>query len=147
MLRSNQASAPRPMAGREVNVSNVGNLSSMVNTSHVDTPWVSRSSAQVTVLELSRQFGHPPTDFKRRSFLPASQGQFWLIQSGFVRTLSYQEDGVVVAIGVWGPGDVVGRPLSKADPYFISDSCPGCPHCRRRLASPYPGGVELSTRN
>ncbi len=99
----------------------------MVNTSPVGIPWVNRSSSQitpVTALELSHQLGHPPTDFKRRSFLPASQGRFWLIQSGFVRTLSYREDGVVVAIGLWGPGDVVGRPLSKADPYLIEATTP-----------------------
>ncbi len=65
------------------------------------------------------QFGDSPAEFKRRGFLSAPQARFWWIKSGFVRTLSYREDGVVVAIGLWGPGDVVGKPLSKADPYLI----------------------------
>jgi CRP-like cAMP-binding protein len=34
----------------------------------------------------------------------------WRIETGFVRTLSYLEDGTLVPLGVWGPGDTVGLP-------------------------------------
>jgi CRP-like cAMP-binding protein len=41
----------------------------------------------------------------------------WQIDSGAVRTLTLLEDGTTVTLGIWGAGDVVGRVLSKAEPY------------------------------
>ncbi|MCC5606968.1 Crp/Fnr family transcriptional regulator [Nostoc sp. CHAB 5834] len=55
--------------------------------------------------------------FARRSFLPEHQNGLWKIETGFVRTFTYLEDGTTVALGLWGPGDVVGKALSKLDPY------------------------------
>ena len=43
----------------------------------------------------------------------------WQIETGVVRTLTWLEDGTTVTLGLWGPGDVVSRVLSKADPYQI----------------------------
>lgn len=57
--------------------------------------------------------------FSRRSYLPAHSGRFWLLKTGVVRTLTYQEDGSTVALGLWSAGDIVGRPLSAASPYLI----------------------------
>ena len=48
-------------------------------------------------------------DFPARSLLPTVQ-EGWRIETGFVRTLSYLEDGTLVPLGVWGPGDTVGLP-------------------------------------
>ncbi|MBD2092961.1 Crp/Fnr family transcriptional regulator [Microcoleus sp. FACHB-1515] len=45
--------------------------------------------------------------FAARSLLPAAPTG-WQIQTGFVRTLSYLEDGTTVPLGVWGTGDIVG---------------------------------------
>lgn len=55
--------------------------------------------------------------FTRRSFLPEQKNALWKIERGFVRTFTYLEDGTTVALGLWGPGDIVGRPLSKIKPY------------------------------
>ncbi|MEA5603756.1 Crp/Fnr family transcriptional regulator [Nostoc sp. UHCC 0252] len=56
-------------------------------------------------------------NFTRRSFLPEHQNSLWRIETGFVRTFTYLEDGTTVALGLWGPGDVVGKSLSKLEPY------------------------------
>ncbi|MBD2435197.1 Crp/Fnr family transcriptional regulator [Nostoc sp. FACHB-110] len=55
--------------------------------------------------------------FTRRSFLPEHQNILWQIEKGFVRTFTYLEDGTTVALGLWGPGDTVGKALSKMEPY------------------------------
>ncbi|MBE9057619.1 Crp/Fnr family transcriptional regulator [Sphaerospermopsis sp. LEGE 08334] len=55
--------------------------------------------------------------FPRRSLLPVQQNALWQIKSGFVMTYSYLEDGTTVALGLWGPGDVVGQVISKMKPY------------------------------
>lgn len=57
--------------------------------------------------------------FARRSLLPLKYDALWKIETGVVRTLTLLEDGTLVTLGLWGPGDVVGRVLSKADPYQI----------------------------
>lgn len=55
--------------------------------------------------------------FSRRSFLPEQQNSLWKIEAGFVRTFTYLENGTTVALGLWGPGDIVGKSLSKLEPY------------------------------
>lgn len=55
----------------------------------------------------------------RRSYLPAHADRLWLLKSGVVRTLTYQEDGTAIALGLWSTGDIVGQSLSDADPYLI----------------------------
>jgi CRP-like cAMP-binding protein len=57
--------------------------------------------------------------FAARTLLPAKSHSLWQIKSGFVRTLTWLEDGTNVALGIWGEGDVVGAPLSQADPFQI----------------------------
>ena len=57
--------------------------------------------------------------FSRRSLLPLEQNYLWRIETGVVRTLTWLEDGTTITLGLWGPGDIVGRVLSKADPYQI----------------------------
>lgn len=57
--------------------------------------------------------------FPRRSFLLTDSSCLWRIKSGVVRTLTILEDGTLITLGLWGPGDVVGRVLSKADLYQI----------------------------
>jgi CRP-like cAMP-binding protein len=57
--------------------------------------------------------------FTRRSVLPNNQLFLWKIETGVVRTLTWLEDGTVVPLGIWGPGDVVGKIMSKCDPYQI----------------------------
>jgi len=60
--------------------------------------------------------------FARRSLLPLRHDSLWKIETGVVRTLTLLEDGTSVTLGLWGPNDVVGKVLSKADPYQIEPS-------------------------
>jgi len=60
-----------------------------------------------------------PRRFARRFHLPLEQDYLWQIETGVVRTLTCSEEGTFVTLGIWGPGDVVGSILTKADPYQI----------------------------
>lgn len=71
------------------------------------------------LLSLPMPSAGPIQAFSSRASLPIRQGVYWLVKSGVARTLSYLEDGSVVTLGIWGPGDVVGEPLSKVDPLGI----------------------------
>lgn len=57
--------------------------------------------------------------FSRRSLLLTDSSCLWSIKAGVVRTLTVLEDGTSITLGLWRPGDVVGRVLSKADLYEI----------------------------
>jgi CRP-like cAMP-binding protein len=57
--------------------------------------------------------------FQSRSLLPLEQNSLWKIETGIVRIVTWHEDGRLVTLGIWGPGDIVGRALSKIEPYQI----------------------------
>jgi CRP-like cAMP-binding protein len=57
--------------------------------------------------------------FKEQERIPLSDSVLWKIEQGAVRTLTWSGEGTAVTLGFWGPGDVVGKPLSKAEPYEI----------------------------
>ncbi len=57
--------------------------------------------------------------FNPRSLLPLTQSSLWRIEAGAVRTMTWLEDGTAITLGMWGAGDVVGKPLSKVDPYQV----------------------------
>ncbi|MFB2922179.1 MULTISPECIES: Crp/Fnr family transcriptional regulator [Aerosakkonema] len=57
--------------------------------------------------------------FARASLLPLGEDFLWQIETGVIRTMTWQEDGTCITFGLWGPGDIVGRALSKADPLQI----------------------------
>ncbi|WP_216351391.1 Crp/Fnr family transcriptional regulator [Leptolyngbya sp. 'hensonii'] len=43
----------------------------------------------------------------------------WKIESGVVRSLTWDAEGRTVTLGFWGKGDVVGHPLSRMNPYQV----------------------------
>jgi CRP-like cAMP-binding protein len=57
--------------------------------------------------------------FNARSTLSSSLNTLWKIESGFVRTVTWSEDGTLVVLGIWGKGDWVGQSLTKVNPYQI----------------------------
>lgn len=59
------------------------------------------------------------SQFNRRYYLSTSPQQFWWLKSGVVRTLTYQDDGNIITLGLWGPGDLVGTSLSRVSPYLV----------------------------
>ncbi|MDZ7960134.1 MAG: Crp/Fnr family transcriptional regulator [Aulosira sp. DedQUE10] len=61
----------------------------------------------------------PQRIFTRRQVIPQRNEVLWRIERGAVRTLTWSEDGTFITLGYWGPGDIVGYPLSKVKPYQI----------------------------
>ncbi|NJR75454.1 MAG: Crp/Fnr family transcriptional regulator, partial [Scytonema sp. CRU_2_7] len=61
----------------------------------------------------------PKHSFKPRSFLPLKHNSLWKIETGVVRVVTWHEDGTLVTLGIWGPGDIVGQAFSKIEPYQI----------------------------
>ena len=62
--------------------------------------------------------------FNRHEYLPQWSDALWKIEQGTVRTLTWTEEGNIIGLGYWGPGDVIGRPLSKLDPYQVECTTP-----------------------
>ncbi|MBW4601704.1 MAG: Crp/Fnr family transcriptional regulator [Calothrix sp. FI2-JRJ7] len=57
--------------------------------------------------------------FTRRETIPSRNDVLWKIERGAVRTLTWSEDGTFITLGYWGPGDLIGYPLSRVKPYQI----------------------------
>jgi CRP-like cAMP-binding protein len=57
--------------------------------------------------------------FTRREIIPLRNDILWRIERGAVRTLTWGEDGTFITLGYWGPGDIIGYPLSQLKPYQI----------------------------
>lgn len=57
--------------------------------------------------------------FPRRSHLPNRNNALWRIETGVVRTVTWLEDGTIITLGLWGPGDTIGKPISKCEPFQI----------------------------
>jgi CRP-like cAMP-binding protein len=57
--------------------------------------------------------------FSKRSLLRSDSETLWRIESGIVRTISFDEDATIVVLGLWGVGDIVGQPYSNIDPFQI----------------------------
>ncbi len=57
--------------------------------------------------------------FSRGVSIPPRKDVLWRIEHGVVRTITWSEEGTVIPLGYWGPGDVVGHPLSRLSPYQI----------------------------
>jgi CRP-like cAMP-binding protein len=57
--------------------------------------------------------------FKRHDLIPLQPEMLLQIDRGVVRTITWNEEGIMVTLGYWGTGDVVGQPLSNLQPYQI----------------------------
>jgi len=57
--------------------------------------------------------------FSRYDLLKLQADILWKIDRGVVRTLTWSEEGKPVILGFWGPGDLVGKPLSNLEVYQI----------------------------
>ncbi|WP_413160865.1 Crp/Fnr family transcriptional regulator [Capilliphycus salinus ALCB114379] len=58
-------------------------------------------------------------DFCRRDLIPLWPEALWKIESGIVRTVTWNEEGNQISLGYWGVGDVIGQPLSRLDPFQV----------------------------
>ncbi|MBD2353482.1 Crp/Fnr family transcriptional regulator [Tolypothrix sp. FACHB-123] len=61
----------------------------------------------------------PQRIFARGEIIPPRNEVLWRIERGAVRTLTWSEDGTYITLGYWGPGDIIGYPLSRVKPYQI----------------------------
>lgn len=57
--------------------------------------------------------------FKRYEYLPSLEDSLWRIKTGIVRTMTWDEDGNQIVLGLWKEGDIVGSLMSTLDPYQI----------------------------
>lgn len=57
--------------------------------------------------------------FKRREHLPLPENGLWQIEVGAVRTYTLSEDGIVIPLGFWGLGVIVGQPFAHIQPYEV----------------------------
>ena len=55
--------------------------------------------------------------FKRHDPLHFRDHGLWRIQSGYVRTLTWNAEGELTPLGFWQKGDVVGRAIAQTEPY------------------------------
>ena len=55
--------------------------------------------------------------FKRHDTLHFQSSGLWRIQSGYVRTLTWNAEGDFIPLGFWQKGDVVGREIAQSEPY------------------------------
>lgn len=49
--------------------------------------------------------------------IPHQSEHLWRINKGLVRTLTWNEEGDLVTLGLWGVGDYIGRLLSEITPF------------------------------
>jgi CRP-like cAMP-binding protein len=57
--------------------------------------------------------------FKCKDILPLESDTLWKIDSGVVRSFTWDEEGKTMTLGFWGKGDVVGHSLSRMTPYQV----------------------------
>lgn len=57
--------------------------------------------------------------FNRRDLVPLRPDCLWRIERGVVRTITCGQEGTLITLGYWGPGDVIGEPLSRVSPYQV----------------------------
>lgn len=54
-----------------------------------------------------------PRQFPPRSIIPLAYNCAWRIETGVLRSITWLQDGTVVALGLWGAGDVIDRTLAS----------------------------------
>ena len=57
--------------------------------------------------------------FSRGDLVPLWHNALWKIEEGVVRTLTWGDEGTLIALGYWGAGEIIGQPLSRLNPYQI----------------------------
>jgi CRP-like cAMP-binding protein len=60
-----------------------------------------------------------PLWFERKQTIPCITKAYWLIQEGFVRAVTWDLEGNLTTLGMWGAGDIVSYEFSEISPYQI----------------------------
>jgi CRP-like cAMP-binding protein len=53
--------------------------------------------------------------FQRGELLPIVPDVLWQLDSGFIRTVAWQYEGQAATLGIWGPGDFLGKVAPKLE--------------------------------
>ncbi len=80
---------------------------------------------------------HPPLTspavlkLRRKEQLPLNVEGLWQLETGFIRLITWDEDGVVNTLGIWGPGEQIVPALLTTDPAQLDCLSPvqACFHC------------------
>lgn len=77
-----------------------------------------------TALETSRMRSpmnpsQPTIRYPDRAFLSSDSQHLWQIDEGLARTYTWDANGNITTLGIWGMGDIIGQPLSNLTPYVI----------------------------
>jgi CRP-like cAMP-binding protein len=65
------------------------------------------------------EFKGAESSFVRKALLPRCPDRLWKITCGIVRAITWDEDGTIITLGLWGTGEVVGHLLSQVNPYQL----------------------------
>jgi len=57
--------------------------------------------------------------FKRHEYIPSRSDVLWQIKTGIVRTMTWDEEGNQIILGLWSAGDIIGSLMSTLEPYQI----------------------------
>lgn len=77
------------------------------------------------LMVLSRSVStHERLHLKSRQNIPHESDHLWHIEKGLVRTFTWDEEGDVVTLGLWGTGDYISQHLSDIRPLQIECLCP-----------------------
>lgn len=53
--------------------------------------------------------------FRRGELLPILPDVLWRLESGFIRTVAWHYEGHAATLGLWGPGDFLGKMISQVE--------------------------------
>jgi CRP-like cAMP-binding protein len=51
----------------------------------------------------------------RGDFLPLASDTIWRLERGFIRAITWHYEGQVATLGLWGPGDLLGKLLAQVE--------------------------------
>ncbi|WP_299414793.1 Crp/Fnr family transcriptional regulator [Acaryochloris sp. IP29b_bin.148] len=78
----------------------------------------------MTALHATSTCSLPHLALKPREILPHESSDYlWRVEQGLVRTCTWDEDGDLVTLGLWGPGDCIGRRFSNMTPFEMESLC------------------------
>lgn len=55
--------------------------------------------------------------FLRRELIPLEVSHLWKIESGYLRSFTWDEEGLMITLGFWQAGDVISPSCSGINPY------------------------------
>lgn len=65
----------------------------------------------------------PSLTLKPRQPLPQESDHLWRVEKGLVRTFTWDEEGDLITLGLWGSGDCIGQRFSNMTPFQMESVC------------------------